>query len=186
MSEVLELVVRRIVVGNLGTGNVERRFSEAARRVVASGSWESALAELRDLNPTRDDFVEQLRKRSLNKSTLLFMRRSIIEGTTTPERTGFLHLIRPRQASDWQDFPEDDFSYWGSTIGNTVLARIERRPKGATSWDGFRRLLLPETLPADGIEGTAQGNAWSAGTVEMRGWELASEGAEVWFTSDDA
>lgn len=185
MQEVLELVVRRIVVGNLGTGNVERRFGEAARKVASSGSWEAALAELRDLNPTKDEFAEQLRKRSLNRSTLLFMRRSILQKTITPERNGYLHLIRPRQASDWQDFPDGDFSYWGSTLGNTVLAQIERRPKGATDWDAFRGLLLPEALEGDGIQAEAQSNTWGVDAVEERGKELASEGAEVWFTSDD-
>ncbi len=130
-SAVLDLVVRRIVVGNLGTGNVERRLGEAAFVVSRDRSWERGLKALRDLNPPRQDFVSQLSRRSLNKGALQFLRRSIIQATKTPDHIGWIHLIRPRQAWDWDGFDDDEFTYWGSTIGNTVLADEDRRPFGA-------------------------------------------------------
>lgn len=67
MRYLLRLVVRRIVVGNLGTGNVERRFGEAAKAVHDTGDWTVLRRDLADLNPSRDEFVEQLRKRSLQQ-----------------------------------------------------------------------------------------------------------------------
>ena len=93
MKYILRLVVRRIVVGNLGTGNVERKFGEAARKIKEDGSWKSMIGVLRDLNPTKDQFVQQLTTRSLNKQILYFVRRSIIEKTVTPGIVGTLQFI---------------------------------------------------------------------------------------------
>ena len=54
---ILNLVVRRIVVGNLGTGNVERRFGEAASQVHQERDWRGALERLPgDLDPDVEQF----------------------------------------------------------------------------------------------------------------------------------
>lgn len=180
MKKVLQLVVRRIVVGNLGTGNVERRFSEAARLVATTQDWTAPLVELEDLNPTSTEFIEQLRKRSLNKSTLTFLHRSIHQSSTTPEDLGYLHLIRPRQAAGWDAFPQDDFTYWGSTLGNTILARVERRPNGSATWSGVAAHLLPEALSPDD-QNMGQLDVWDASSVGERGERLAAVAATVWY-----
>ena len=165
MDQLLRLVVRRIVVGNLGTGNVERRLSEAARKIHDTGDWRRPLAELDDLNPPRIDFKEQLRKRSLNMGTLTFLRRSIVERSITPEPRGFTHLIRPRQAPEWDGFPDDEFTYWGSTLGNTFLARVERRPRHTGTWHGFRSHLLPEAVEGELVELVSGRTEWTSRAV---------------------
>lgn len=184
MRKLLRLVVRRIVVGNLGTGNVERRFSEAARKIKLQGSWDESLRDLDDLNPSRGDFVEQLRKRSLNMGTLAFLRRSVRQQTITPETSGTLHLIRPRQAPDWLDFPDDEFSYWGSTIGNTILTNAERRPRGSGTWDGFQTDLLVESLEPETTRRLESLGRWDAGAVEDAGRRIAEEAADIWYEND--
>jgi hypothetical protein len=181
MDRLLKLVVRRIVVGNLGTGNVERRFSEAARKIHANGSWRAALAELDDLNPPRDDFVDQFRKRSLNKGTLTFLRRSLVQRSVTPEPHGYLHLIRPRQAPEWDGFPEDEFTYWGSTLGNTLLAGVERRPRNTSTWAGFRAALLPQALTDELTSLIAGRTDWTSRAVEEVGADLAERAAVIWY-----
>jgi hypothetical protein len=181
LDHLLRLVVRRIVVGNLGTGNVERRLGEAARRIHQAGEWQGALAELEDLNPSRSDFVEQLRKRSLNMGTLTFLRRSIVQKSITPDLTGFTHLIRPRQAPEWEGFPDDEFTYWGSTIGNTLLANVERRPRHTSSWNGFRSALLPTASEGEFVHLIGSQDTWTARAVEHVGSELAEAGADVWY-----
>jgi hypothetical protein len=181
MNELLKLVVRRIVVGNLGTGNVERRFSEAARKILENGQWRVALRELNDLNPSAEDFVEQLRKRSLNKGTLTFLRRSILQGRISPEPLGYMHLIRPRQAPEWYDFPDDEFTYWGSTLGNTILAKLERRPRLTGTWEEFGANLLPLALLEERVQLVASRSEWSSQSVEYVGTQLAKEAALVWY-----
>ena len=43
MVSILKLVVKRVVVGSLGTGNVERRFGEAAYKIRLTRNWQQAL-----------------------------------------------------------------------------------------------------------------------------------------------
>lgn len=181
MKFVLRLVVRRIVVGNLGTGNVERRFGEAAKKVSDSGTWKPLVDDFRDLNPPPADFIEQLRKRSLNKGVLSFLRRSIIEKSTTPEVGGSLHFIWARQASDWSGMSEEDGAYWGSTIGNTFLAKIDRRPKAASSWMGFKKHLLPQGVEGEWSARLEKFDEWNAKAVEEVGGDLAGAAAKIWY-----
>lgn len=184
MQRLLRLVVRRIVVGNLGTGNVERRFSEAAQQIATTGEWGPALGSLRDLDPDRLDFQEQLRKRSLNKGTLTFLRRSVLQQTISPEPIGFMHLIRPRQAPEWWTFPDDEFTYWGSTLGNTLLADVERRPWATSTWQGFRNQLLPHAVDGEVVHEIETRTEWSARSVEEVGAQLASAATEVWYEAE--
>ncbi len=181
MESVLRLVVRRIVVGNLGTGNVERRLSEAAYEVAGTGDWVKPLEDLDDLNHEPGEFVEQLRKRSFNKATLGFLHRCNQQNTITPTSEGTTHLIRPRQATDWHGFPDDEFAFWGSTMGNTFLASVERRPPGASSWDGFKNNLLPYALTCGDLEDLEHRDVWSTAEVEERGMALAEVAAKIWF-----
>lgn len=181
MKYVLRLVVRRIVVGNLGTGNVERRFGEAARRVHEAETWKVLQDDLKDLNPSRDEFVYALEKRSFNKGVLGFLRRSILAETITPEQSGVLHFIRPRTSSEWLGLSEEDAAFWGSTIGNTFLADANRRPQGASDWEGFKQLLLPQASPGEWRARLTRIDEWDAGAVEKMGKELAKEAGKIWF-----
>lgn len=181
MDFILRLVVRRIVVGNLGTGNVERRFGEAARKIADTGDWRSIVADFRDLNPSKEDFVRQLTTRSFNKGVLAFLRRSIIQDSRTPEHTGALHFIWTRQVERWEEMSEEEGGYWGATIGNTFLATIERRPKGIGSWEQFKCQLIPYAID-DEWHGTLElMDKWNAEAVEEVGKQLAEAAGELWY-----
>lgn len=182
MDYVLRLVVRRIVVGNLGTGNVERRFGEAARKIAETNDWRSVVGDLRDLNPPRDDFVRQLTTRSFNKSVLAFVRRSVIQETRTPEHAGTLHFIWTRQAEYWTGMSEEDGSYWGATIGNTLLADLERRPKDINSWGEFKAALLPYATDGEWHETLEAVEEWDAEAVNEAGKTLAEAAGELWYS----
>lgn len=181
MLYVLRLVVRRIVVGNLGTGNVERRFGEAAQRIHDEKEWRGIQEDLADLIPTKEEFADQLRKRSLNKAVLTFLRRSVIERTETPENSGVLHFIRPRQATEWTGFSEEDDNFWGNTIGNTILSTLERRPKGASTWQGFKENILPSAINGEWTSRLESFEEWNAEAVIAVGNELAEVAADVWY-----
>lgn len=181
MKYVLRLVVRRIVVGNLGTGNVERRFGEAAKNVYETDDWKVLTHDLRDLNPTEEEFTEQLRKRSFNKGVLAFLRRSILAKSITPELDGVLHFIWTRQAPEWTDMSEEDGAYWGATIGNTFLSKLDRRPKGAVNWAGFKQYMLPSAVPGEWQSSLAKLEEWDAGAVETMGKKLAKVAGTVWY-----
>lgn len=182
MKYILRLVVRRIVVGNLGTGNVERRLGEAARKVHESQSWKVLSDDLKDLNPTREDFVAQIARRSFNKAVLSFLRRSIIDRNITPDLKGVLHFIWTQQASaSWKGIGEEDGAFWASTIGNTFLATLDRRPKGVIDWVGFKREFLPHAVQSEWKSELESVSEWDAAAIESMGKRLAKVAGEVWY-----
>lgn len=180
LAHLLRLVVRRVVVGNLGTGNVERRFGQAAQRITKDGSWESALESLRDLNPSEDEFRNQVHKRGLNRSVLTIIRQSVIQKTVVPEPNGYLYFIRPRD-SDWPDGDADRASFWASTIGNTILTTDSRRPMGASTWAGFKTVLLPHAVDGEWSEEIAARAEWDADAIAEMGQRMADEATAVWY-----
>lgn len=181
MSYVLRLVVRRIVVGNLGTGNVERRFGEAANKVFKSQSWQPLVDDLSELNPTRQEFIEQIRKRSFNKGTLAFIRKSIIKNTTTPSDEGTLHFIVPRIGITWEGLSEEQINFWVGTIANTFLAKVDRRPKDTVTWDSFRQNLLIEGITGEWVSQLDSHDVWNNEALENCGVELAEAAGNVWY-----
>jgi len=181
MKYVLQLVVRRIVVGNLGTGNVERRFGEAAKKVLETGGWKSLTRDLKDLNPTRREFIDQLQKRSFNKGVLQFLRRSIISKSITPEAPGVLHFIWTRQTPNWQGMSEEDGAFWGNTIGNTLLSKLDRRPKEAANWGGVKEFMLHTAIEQEWVKALEGHDVWDAGALEEMGEKLAEIGGDVWY-----
>jgi hypothetical protein len=181
MAYTLRLVVRRIVVANLGTGNVERRLGEAARSVHDGKAWRVLREDLKDLNPSRSEFVEQLRKRSFKKGVLAFLRRSIVSKTITPESEGVLHFIWSAQTPDLGHISEKDGSFWGSTIGNTFLSDLARRPEQAKDWPGFKRHMLPTAIAGEWSSQLSNLKDWNAASLESIAQELASVAGKVWY-----
>jgi hypothetical protein len=169
------------VVGNLGTGNVERRFGEAAKKVRTEGHWEALKKDLRDLDPQIEDFTDQLRRRSFNKGVLVFLRRSVVQASITPESSGFLHFICPRQAEDWEGMDEEDRAFWTSTLGNTFLSRAGRRVLNATDWDGFKENMLDTGVKGEIGEILENYDDWDADAIEEVGSELAKIAGDVWY-----
>ncbi|MCI9866865.1 DUF262 domain-containing protein [Rhizobium skierniewicense] len=180
MEWILKLVVRRIVVGNLGTGNVERRLGEAAKAIHDENNWQVMINLLRDLNPTREEFVDRLKKRSLNKQVLSFLRRSIIQQSITPNLQGFLHFIWVK-SSDFGGISEDEGSYWASTLGNTILSSLEKRPRAASDWPTFKRAMLPTAVADEWVPPLDNLANWDVAAVERIGADLANEAGRIWY-----
>lgn len=181
MRQVLRLVVRRIAVGSLGTGNVERRFGEAAKKIWDSNDWQVGTDGLRDLMPQRDEFAAQLAKKSYNKATLSFLRRSTIQGSMFPSREGTLHFICPRQADDWDGMDEDARSFWCATLGNSFLSKNNRRIGDTSNWVGFKEGMLPTAVAGEISEELAEFAEWDVHSITQTGLELAEQAADVWY-----
>lgn len=180
MEYLLRLVVRRIVVGNLGTGNVERKFGEAARAITRGQNWKAMIDGLRDLNPPEEEFISQIRKRSFNKQVLSFIRRSIIQNTITPSADGTLHFIWTKGVQ-FGGMSEDEGPTWSSTIANTLLVNLDRRPKSIVDWDSFKLNMFPDAVPGERIGRLSQIGEWNVTAVESVGLELAKEAGRIWY-----
>lgn len=181
LHDLLRLVVRRIVVGNLGTGNVERRFGEAAKQIRTGTSWAQVMREFVDLVPSREDFETQLSKRSFNRQVLFFMRRSAIEHSMTPGQRGYFHLIRPKQLIDWPGFEPEDVTFWTNTIGNSVILDVPTGDRRANTWEGFKEFLLPHAVEGELQDELSRIYSWNAGSIEQMGQVIARQAAEVWY-----
>lgn len=180
MEWILKLVVRRIVVGNLGTGNVERRLGEAAKAIHDAQDWRVMIELLRDLNPTREDFVTQLKRRSLNKQVLTFLRRSVIQKSITPNPHGFLHFIWVKSPT-FGGMSEDEGSYWASTLGNTIMSNLEKRPRAVLDWPTFKGSMLNTAVDGEWIHPLNQFENWDVAAVEKMGADLANEAGRLWY-----
>jgi len=180
MEYILRLVVRRIVVGNLGTGNVERKFGEAAKAIHQRCDWRAMIEGLQDLNPTREEFISQLKRRSFNKQVLHFIRRSIVQNSITPNADSFLHFIWVRNPP-FGGLAEDEGSFWASTIGNTFLSKVEKRPKTVTDWGSFKDGMLPTAADGEWTTQLHHVEHWDAAAVETLGADLAAEAGRIWY-----
>ena len=99
----------------------------------------------------------------------------------TPEPQGVLHLIWPRNTETWSGFAEED-GYWGSTIGNTILAEERTRPKPASlDWAGFKNELLTKAITAEDRSVFENVEDWNVQQIEEFGHDLAKRAANVWF-----
>ncbi|MBG1230930.1 DUF262 domain-containing protein [Aestuariivirga litoralis] len=181
LEYVLKLVVRRIIVGTLGTGNIERRFSDAAKKVKDTSSWGFLESDLRDLNPTKDFFESQLSKRSFNKGTLSFIRNSIVSRSIVPETYGVLHFVMPKTAIAWPGFDDDERAYWLTTIGNTFLSSEVRRPGDAITWPGFKVHVLPTAWHGEWVRELEEIEVWDATAVKLMAARLAKAAADIWY-----
>jgi hypothetical protein len=179
MRFILRLVVSRIVVSNLGTGNVERRFGEAAKKIATTGNWRSVVDDLSDLYPTEEDFKKQLQRRRFSKNVLGFIRRSIVQNTLTPDHSGVLHLIAAPEG--WLDLSEEEKTTWSPTIGNSFLAKIERRPKDASDWQSFKRVMLPEAVAGEWVGELGDIQRWDVDAISKMGHDLAEAARKIWF-----
>ena len=180
MRYVLRLVVRRTIAGNLGTGNVERQLSDAAREIKVKNNWQVAIDLLRHLDPDDDQFVSQIYKRSFNKDVLTFLRRSAIQKTITPEHIGTLHFIAPRNTTSWEGLNAQDMKFWSGTIGNTFLSTEEKRPKAANSWEGVKTVLLTTAVSGELAKELGYLDAWTAEAVEAIGRQISEITRVVW------
>jgi hypothetical protein len=183
MLRVLQLIVKKMVVGNLGASSVERKFADAAQVVYRTSSWPEGLKTLQEMDHSRGEFAETLSRRSYNRSILTFIHRSIAFRTMTPESTGTLQYIRPRQAGSatWSGFGDDEQTFWGSTLGNTVLVNIDRRPRGASTWAGVQQHLLPRAINHEARDLLEGYDVWKPEAVEEVGTKLAEVAASVWY-----
>ncbi|WP_202353168.1 DUF262 domain-containing protein [Mesorhizobium sp. 113-1-2] len=181
MKYALKLVVRRIVVGNLGTGNVERRLGEAAKSVYESNDWHVLIDALSDLNPEKDEFVDKLRSRSFNKQVLRFLRSSIIQKAIAPRTNGTLHLIWTRQSAVGA-MSDEEGAAWSSTIGNTFLSDLERRDKTVTDWASFKQKMLPRAVNHEWVDRLGEIDEWDAQAVQTLGAELAQAAGDLWYS----
>ena len=180
MEFLLRLVVRVMVTQTIGTGKVEAALGDAARRLAEDRDPSKLAAYLASLDPTRNQFVSQLADRSLPKRTLTFVRQSMLQKSTTPEKLGTLHWIMPDYPG-WGGLSESE-SNLVSTFGNSILATAASRPKRASDdWDAFKDSLLKLAVDDEVTETLTHCDSWDAAAIRRMGQMAAERSADVWY-----
>ena len=180
MEELLRLVVRRMVVGNIGAGLVESQFGDVAKIISDTGDWKCFYDSLTDFNQSKESFIDHLTKRSFNKRTLTFIRQSIIQKTIAPQKGGHFHLIWPRYPN-WEYLKDED-SYWASTLGNSVLSTRLSRPRNSTgSWETFKEHFLNYAVEGEIEDKLIKYEKWDREAVAEVGKDVAEMAASVWY-----
>ena len=181
MEFLLRLVVRVMVTQTLATGKVEAALGDAARRLNEERDPGKLAAYLSSLDPKRDLFVSQLVDRSsLPKRTLTFVRQSMLQQSTTPEKLGNLHWIMPDYPG-WGGLNENE-SNLVTTFGNSILATATSRPKRASEdWDAFKDSLLKLAVDDEFTETLKQCESWDAAAIRRMGQMAAERAADVWY-----
>lgn len=180
MEYLLRQIVRLMVVKDIGVGRSEGVFGQAAKHISDSGSWAELANDLSEFDQTKNDYIDQLSKRKLSKRTLAFIRHSALQKTIVPEMTGQLHYIWPRK-STWGDLTPSD-SKLESTIGNTVISNVKRRPPRASeSWKEFKNSVLDLAIDCEIKETLDNCRSWDRRSVETMGKKIARMAADVWY-----
>lgn len=181
LGYLLKLAVKRIIVSNLGTGNVERRFSEAAKKVYDLKSLDSVMNDLTDLSPSLETFSAVLLTKSLNKNILSFIRDSIFSKTIAPRSANFLHFVAPKSIKNFDSLQAEELSYWGNTIGNTFLSTKDKRVPESDTWLGFKENMVP-TAPKDDLSAELSNyKKWDVEAIKKMGAELTQRAIDIWY-----
>lgn len=177
---VLRLAVRRMVVGNLGTGNVERRFGDAARQLRETRSSAKLLKQLGDLNPKQDEFIERVKVRVLNKGLLSFLRRSAFQRETVPVQEHVLQWIWQPSDGRWTEISNDVDTSWAFSVGNSVLVDLNKRPI-VEEWQDWKDEVLTHVVSDKERDFLARRPRWNAESAAKLGDLVANHLANVWY-----
>ena len=181
----LRLIVRVMVVESIGTGKVEAALGDAARRLSEDRDPKKLPSYLASLNPTREQFVSQLVDRSVPKRTLTFVRQSMLQQKTTPDKSGTLHWIMPEYPG-WGGLSESEAEL-ATAFGNSILATASSRPKRSSeNWDAFKDSLLNLALEGEITDPLKQCPSWDAAAIKRMGQIAAERAADIWYGADSS
>lgn len=184
MENFLKLIFRRIIVGNLGTGNVERRLGDAAKKIREQKSYLEAFNDLRDLNPSREEFVDKINKRSYNKGILNFLKESINQVTLTPEVSNKIIYVLPKNSKIWtngENIDDGEKSYLGC-VGNTVLSILEKKPtNNGDDWRSLQKIIIDSVTNDLDKKFLGAQDEWTCEQIKKFNEVISEEAANVWY-----
>lgn len=181
MKHFLRLVVRRMVVGSIGAGKVEREFGDVAKIITDTREWSSIDHYLTDFDHSKETFIDQLSTRTFRtKKTLAFIRQSILQETITPKNVGQLSWIWPGNCK-WEDLTEENL-YWAFTIGNSVLMNSSfKLGRSAKSWKVFKEGYLSASIEDKVSDRLREYENWDSNSIGEVGSATAEMAANIWY-----
>lgn len=197
-SIVARFVFRYSIVCQKGTGNLERNFSEVAKRLRQSGKEkgeveiEQLLRPVFDMNPTQEEFKKDFREKvfrsdALSRYVLAKINDHLTQvgGLSTSRDTALLTLehIMPKKIGEaWRDaFPENFMAedYVGR-LGNMTLLPPGQNSKGSNHSFNRKRDNVFSVDPLEITKPLVAVENWGPDEIEERQRWLADVAGEIW------
>jgi hypothetical protein len=198
VAKLLRVVVvvsmRYSIIGSLGTGNIEKAYSDAAVRVRERKADTAAkvFALLKNIYPDDDRFEADFSLAEISKPKLArYILASIgnhVQGNKAvailddEKQVNLEHIMPKTRTGDWVKAAEDEDEYldYVNRLGNLTLIEYDKN-KVASSASFEKKKDL--AYKCSGIKMTAdlcQFNQWTVAEVEKRQQELAKIALKVW------
>jgi hypothetical protein len=179
LSDILRVAVPGVLTGDFGTGSIEAQFARAARRLHNGADWQTELAKLGELRPSREVFTLRL-ARNVNKSIAQVVRSAYLQKNEIPSLQGFPHQVRPRNGENWLEFDSDQYREFGGFLGNWVLTGAARRPQNSRTPSGVVERILPYLVDDEDLRDTDLIH-WTSEVVLDKTRRAIDHVSELWY-----
>lgn len=190
---ILAWSVRNLITGSIGTGTLEKEFSNQAKLINDSNV--KTLLEFKNsitkLVPTDDAFKSQFKIATISKNYIARYYLSEIEKihhatneqepSRNTEIVSLEHILpeKPDLKEDWKNFTEEQHNTYYKRIGNLTLLdkkmnSSQKSASFAVKKDIYKQseILITSSL--------ADYNNWTTDDIEKRQKEFAEKAVEIW------
>ncbi|MEN6536538.1 MAG: DUF262 domain-containing protein [Bryobacteraceae bacterium] len=198
LAKLLRVVVvvsmRYSIIGSLGTGNIEKAYSDAAIRVRERKADTAAkvFALLKNIYPDEDRFEADFSLAEISKPKLaryiLACIGNHVQGNKAvailddEKQVNLEHVMPKTRTSDWVKaaVDEDEYLDYVNRLGNLTLIEYDKNKVASSA--SFEK-KKDQAYKCSGIKMTAdlrQFNQWTVAEIEKRQQELAKIALKVW------
>lgn len=186
LEELSKIVITRMVVGMFGTGSIEAKFAKAAQNIFQSehSKIDKAIDSLKELKPSKEQFVERLKARPLQRKLATVVRLSALQESCLPDVDAFLHIVM-RNVSIKNNLSSNQSSLTEQykllrNIGNTILLKTENRPYGSTdvakTAEHFKKHIYHrEIVNFDDLK------CWDVESINQKMEQIVKECSKTWY-----
>lgn len=191
---IVVLSMRFSIIGTLGTGNIEKAYSDAAISIRAGKADTPAkvFGTLKSIYPDDNRFEADFCQRAIGKAKLAryilgeiatAKQRSTIQEVTEDEKRSTLEHIMPKTRSqDWLKAAKDEEEYleYVNRLGNLTL--IEREKNKAAANASFSKKKAEAYSKSDLLltNDLCSYTDWTVSEIQVRQADLAKAAIKIW------
>ncbi len=191
---VLAWSVRNLVTGTIGSGTLEKEFSNQAKLINDEKitNTKELLESVKKLIPTDDQFKKAFEIASVSKAYIAryylrklehsFRTTSELEPLKNPEKVTLEHILPENPINlenDWPDFDENQHKSYYRRIGNlTLLDKKMNNDIGSGPFNGKKKIYKQSEILI--TKAITKYNKWSPNEIEKRQKEFVENAVKIW------